>query len=146
MTINREDLDKLKSVLEKNPELHEKLKSATDFKMTSRCLSDIAALNNIPFETTEYELLFNSAQEDFQHRQVSDTELEEVAAGRGGFKPLPEPRYLTDGERDWYAFVYGTGVGAALLSANSESVKEGGAKELADAVFHGGKTNLAGRV
>jgi prolipoprotein diacylglyceryltransferase len=55
-------------------------------------------------------------------------------------------RYLTEDEQRWYGFVYGTGAGAAVLTVNSEQRKDGGAKEFADAVFHGGKTNLAGLV
>jgi hypothetical protein len=64
----------------------------------------------------------------------------------GPHAPTGEMRYLTEGEQRWYEFVYGTGVGAAVLTVNSEQLKDGGAKEFADAVFHGGKTNLAGLV
>lgn len=145
MTIDRKDLAALETILEKNPELLEKLRSSTGFQMTSRCLGEIAASNNIPFEIAEYEKFFNSIQESFLHRQISDTELQQVAAG-GCQLPVGEMRYLTEDERRWYAFVYGTGVGALVLTSNSEDHKAGGGQEFLDAVYHGGKTNLAGHV
>lgn len=145
MAINHDDLAALKSIFKKNPELQEKLRSSTDLKMTSKWLGEIAASNDIPFDTAEYERFFSSIEDSFQHRHISDAELQQVSAGRP-HAPTAAMRELTDAEKGWYAFVYGTGVGGAVLSVNSEQLKDGGAKEFSDAVYNGGKTNLAGLV
>jgi hypothetical protein len=143
--INPDDLGALETILIKNSALQEKLRTSKDVETASRFIGEIAALNNIPFDAAEYEAFLRSIQSLSEHQALSDVELQQIAAGRP-HAPTGEMRYLTEDEQRWYGFVYGTGAGAAVLTVNSEQRKDGGAKEFADAVFHGGKTNLAGLV
>lgn len=59
---------------------------------------------------------------------LSESELELVAAGGGG----------DDIGRAIMGFFYGTGVGGALVSIAAEISEPGGAKKMADFVFHDG--------
>jgi hypothetical protein len=145
MAIDRKDLALLESILEKNPAFQEKLRSSADVETRVTWCGDIAASNNIPFEHAEFEKLFSAIQESYQQQQISDSELQHIAAG-GSQVPVGEMRYLTDDERRWYSFVYGTGVGALVLISNAAEFKSGGAEEFYEAVYYGGKTNLAGHV
>ena len=60
---------------------------------------------------------------------IAELELEEIAAG--GKMP--------DEIRAAYAFLFGTGVGAALYSIRAEHQERGGAKKLVDAIYHDGE-------
>ena len=145
MAIDPKNLVLLESILEKNSALQETLRSLTDAKMRATWCGDIAASNSIPFDHAEFEKFFSAIQESHERHLISDSELQHITAG-GSQVPVGEMRYLTDDERRWYAFVYGTGIGALILISNAAEFKTGGAEELYEAVYYGGKTNLAGHV
>ena len=128
MVIQLKDLEALKNVIELNPALQEKLQSAPDAAHRTTLLREIAATSGIPFNVADHEQFLESPAGSPGATQLTESQLELVAAGGAG----------DDFGRALMGFFYGTGVGGALVSIAAELSEPGGAKKMADYVFHDG--------
>lgn len=127
MAIHLKDLEALKNVIKQNPALQEKLQSAPDVAERTALLREIATSYDIPFNAADHQQFLESTASSRDSRPLTESQLELVAAGGSG-----------DIERAIMGFFYGTGVGGALVSIAAEISEPGGAKKMADYVFHGG--------
>ena len=126
MVIQLKDLEALKNVIELNPALQEKLQATPDATHRTTLLREIAATSGNPFNVADHEQFLGLA-DGSPDAVMTESQLELVAAGGGD-----------DFGRALMGFFYGTGVGGALVSIAAEISEPGGAKKMADYVFHDG--------
>jgi hypothetical protein len=91
-------------------------------------LSETAASSDIAFNVADHEQFLELAAGSAGGMPLTESQLELVAAGGAG----------DDFGRALMGFFYGTGVGGALVSIAAEISEPGGAKKMADYVFHDG--------
>jgi hypothetical protein len=128
VAINLKALEALKDVIKQDPGLQEKLQSTPDIAERMTWLGEIAAARNIPFDTADQNQFLESTAGSPDTRPLTESQLDLVAAGGAG----------DDFGRALMGFFYGTGVGGALVSIAAELSEPGGAKKMADYVFHDG--------
>ncbi len=128
VAINLKALEALKDVIKQDPGLQEKLQSTPDIAERMTWLGGIAAARNIPFDTADQNQFLESTAGSPDTRPLTESQLDLVAAGGAG----------DDFGRALMGFFYGTGVGGALVSIAAELSEPGGAKKMADYVFHDG--------
>ena len=128
MTAHLQALEALEKVIRKNPDLQEKLQSVPSVEGKINLLSEIAASHAISFDAADHKQFLASANKPVDTTALTESQLELVAAGGAG----------DDVGRGIMAVFYGTGVGGALVSIAAEISEPGGAKKMADYVFHGG--------
>ena len=135
MTSKHTEIDALVSILQKRPEFLASLNPSSDFNEIVKILNEVAVSNNISIDAGELEKIVAQIQASAADVYLTDDKLVEVAAGG-------EMHVLTDTEKTGLAIFYGTGIGALQITLQAEAIKPGGAKEIADAIYNGGKTNL----